>query len=305
VESITKSNDGLFYAGIYISGFEEFKGEKIENAFLRVYKAEFKNQLKESLTKFIGNNEDVQNYKFIFVGHSFGGSLAVLAAFDMLTENVIKANPEINSPLVYSYGQLRIGDDHFVNTVNSKFKIIRIVKNSDFFPRLPNCVYSPQLKKWRCFRDTFSLYLRFPEYRRYIMQYAGKESFNEFTTGIQTAYEHTNNLKQSFLERISRTLRSKSKARAKSKAKGYYYSTNNPGYKVYSYGSSLENQGSKSYGGVYYSQPMGAEVLYSERFNRFQVCSYFKGIPTCERQLPKSFKAGPHSKYYGENVEDC
>jgi len=83
------------------------------------------------------------------------------------------------------------------------------------------------------------------------------------------------------------------------------FTANNPGVKVNSYGSSFANAGAKSYGNVYYSQPMGAEVLYSDKFKKFQVCSYFKGVPNCERQLPKTFKSGTGASYYGDNVEEC
>jgi len=222
----------------------------------------------------------------------------------MVSLGIINKNEATNSPLVYSYGQLRVGDGHFVNTVNSMFKVIRIVKNGDYFPRLPNCVYSPQLKKWRCYRDTYNLYLKFPEYRKYIMHYAGRKNFEQYQTGIQTAYGNYSPLRSSFLEKKAEKKTSRNKSKIKSK-KGVFWNHNNPGQTSYAYGSVLNNQGARSYGGVYYSQPMGAEVFYSNRFKKFQVCTYFKGIPNCEKQLPKNFKAGAGSNYFGTNVENC
>lgn len=288
-----KSTDGLYYAGIYTSGWGDIHNHSVENAYLNVYTAGMQETLKTSIQNVINKNADYQYYKYLFIGHSFGGSLAVLSAFDMIKSKVIPKNSNIESPLVYSYGQLRIGDDRFVSKVNTMFKVIRIVKNSDYMTRLPNCVYSEQTGKWRCFRDTYNLMLRYPEYRRYIMHYSQKN--NKHSTGYQVAYG------KSFLEK-SANVRSKSR---RSHSKGFYYTANNPGERVYSYGSTFTNAGAKTVGQVYYSQPMGAEVLFSDKFKKFQVCSFYKGIPNCEKQLPRSFKASGSSEYYGQNVEEC
>jgi len=280
-----KSNDGLFYSKLYTSGFGSIHGQNIEQPFLNVYESIIAKSLHRSVQTVIAKKPDLANYKFIFIGHSMGGSLAVLAAYDLINSKIIAPNKSIDSPLVYSYGQLRIGDDRFVEAVNRLFRVIRIVKNSDFMTRLPNCVFSESTGKWRCYRDTQTLMLRFPEYRSYIMNYSHQSK--QHHVGIATAYGG-----RSFLEKSSRS-------------KGYFYTANNPGYKSYSYGSTLTNQGSQSIGSVYYSQPMGSEVIYSNRFRKFQVCSFYQGIPDCERQLPKQFSASGHASYYGENVEDC
>jgi hypothetical protein len=290
-----KSNDGLFYAGIYTSGWGQIHGQNIEQAYLNVYESNIAHALHRSIGTLLAKDAKLGAHKFVFAGHSIGGSLAVLAAFDLIRSKIITSSPDIQSPLVYSYGQLRIGDDSFVESVNKLFKVVRIVKLNDFMTRLPNCVFSPSTRKWRCFRDTQLLMLRFPEYRRYIMNYSGHGANKQYYTGIQAAYGNN----RSFLQKSLKTKKSK---------RGYFYTANNPGYKSYNYGSTLSNQGSTSpFNNVYYSQPMGAEVIYSQRFRRFQVCSYFKGVPDCERQLPKSISASAtgHAKYYGENVEDC
>jgi hypothetical protein len=288
-----KTSDAHFYGKIYQSGFRKIHGESVENAFLDVYSSTIEHTLQEFIQTYIAQHPQVQEYKFIFLGHSFGGSIAVLAAYDLVQKGIIKSNSSLNSPLVYSYGQLRVGNDKFVEKVNSLFKVIRIVKSSDPMTRLPNCTYSEALGKWRCFRDTYNLFLRYPEYRRYITDYSGKAAFNSYKTHSQGVKSHYS---RSFLERSAKSLRRK---------KGYYYSANNPGYKTYSYGSNLVNQGSKSYGNVYYSQPLGSEVLFSNNFKKFTVCNYFKGIPDCEKQLPKTFDSSHRATYYGADVEDC
>jgi hypothetical protein len=281
-----KSSDAHFYGQIYQSGFSKIHGESVEKVFLDVYHSKIENPLTSFFQDLLAKDPKYQQYKYIFVGHSFGGSVAVLAAFDLLEKGIIKQNSAQNSPLVYSYGQLRVGNDKFVEKVNSLFKVIRIVKSSDPMTRLNNCTYSESLKKWRCYRDTYNLFLRYPEYRRYITDYSGKTAFKN--------YQHQTSRGRSFLELSS--LRKK---------KGEYYSANNPGYKTYSYGSNLINQGSKSYGNVYYSQPLGTEVLFSNKFKKFTVCNYFKGIPDCEKHLPKQFDASHRATYYGADVEDC
>jgi hypothetical protein len=280
-----KFNDGLFFTSIYTSGWHALHGEQIEKAYTNVYNSHIAASLHKSVGALAGK---LKGYKYILIGHSFGGSLAVLAAFDLMKKNLLQKTPE--SPLVYSYGQLRIGDDHFVETVNSMFKVVRIVKNSDFMGRIPNCVFSKQTGNWRCFRDTQNLMMRFPEYRRYIMNYGQHNGQKQHYTGLQAAYGNNG---RSFLEKSVRN------------KKGYFYTAHNPGNKVYSYGSTTTNAGANGFGNIQYSQPMGAEVLFSKRFTKFQVCSYFKGIPNCEQQLPKKFHPSGHANYYGENVEEC
>jgi hypothetical protein len=350
-----KSTDGAYYAGIYTSGWGEVHGEKVEKAYLSVYNKHIKEALQKSVADVLAKEPATNGYKFLMIGHSFGGSLAVLSAYDLLKSGVIQQDTQNNSPLVYSYGQLRIGDDKFVDAVNSLFKVIRIVKSNDHMTRLPNCVWSEQVGKWRCYKNTQNLMIRYPEYRQYIMNYGANNGNKQHYTALQAAYGK----RQSFLEKSTRVAakshskaksktnarkKNRSKSQHKSKAKstlknknkkthakahskahskahakshrarahsrknnrrGYYYSANNPGYSTSSYGSTLTNQGAQQYGNIHYSQPMGAEVLFSNSFKKFQVCSFFNGIPNCENQLPKKFSPEGHANYYGENVEEC
>lgn len=294
-----KSSDNQFYSSLYTSGWSEVQGQKVEKSYAKVYQEVLGHQLENSIKNLLSANPSYSGYKFLFIGHSFGGSMAVLSAFDLVKKNVVPRDPSQNSPLVYSYGLLRIGDDQFVEEVNALFKVIRINKSSDHMTRLPNCVWSQQVGKWRCYRDTYNLMMRYPEYRQYIMNYGTSNGSTQHYTGLQAAYGG----RKSFLEK---SLKVKSKANKRNRArKGYYYSTRNPGYKTYSYGSTLNNQGSSQFGNVYYSQPLGAEVLFSNTFKKFQVCSYFHGIPNCEQQLPRKFNSKAHANYYGNNVEEC
>jgi hypothetical protein len=290
-----KSTDNQYYASLYTSGWSNVQGQKVEKTYAKVYENVLGAQLQNSIRNLLSVNPSYNGYKFLFIGHSFGGSMAVLSAFDLVKSGIVQRDPSQNSPLVYSYGLLRIGDDKFVEEVNTLFKVIRINKTSDHMTRLPNCVWSEQVGKWRCYRDTYNLMMRYPEYRQYIMNYGTHNGKTQHYTGLQAAYGG----RRSFLEKSSKVNK-----RSKSK-RGYYYSARNPGYKTYSYGSTLTNQGSSQYGNVYYSQPLGAEVLFSNTFKKFQVCSYFNGIPNCEQQLPRRFNSKGHANYYGNNVEDC
>jgi len=83
---------------------------------------------------------------------------------------------------------------------------------------------------------------------------------------------------------------------------------NNPDNRVHAYGSPLINQGSssKSYANIYYSQPLGAEVVYSNRFKNYTVCSNGKWGKKCEGELPTRYqKVQSHFSYFNSNVEEC
>jgi hypothetical protein len=300
------NTDPAFYSTIYQSGFGQLHGELIENAFLKVYSDHFQIPLKRQIMDFFIRSPGARDYKFILVGHSFGGSLAVIAAFDLIVNNLIPYNQLNDSPLVYTYGQLRVGDEHFVERVNSLFKVIRINRSGDVMTRLPNCVWSHSLGKWRCYRDTWHLFLRFPEYRRYYTEYAGSQNFANYKSQVtQSPQDSQIGSAPHVVKPVVRPTRSFLEKSSRASSKGYYYSFNNPGNRVYSYGSTLTNQGALSYGNVYYSQPLGSEVVYSKNFKTFQVCSYMQGIPDCERQLPPTFRTRQHSNYFNTHVDEC
>ncbi|WP_036718018.1 lipase family protein [Paenibacillus harenae] len=82
--------------------------------------------------------------KPLFVtGHSLGGALATLAAFDLAS------NSSFKSPIVYTFGSPRVGDPTFVNAYNAAVGTHwRIQNEYDIVPHLPTLVYqSPNTKQ--------------------------------------------------------------------------------------------------------------------------------------------------------------
>jgi len=126
------------------------------------------------------------------------------------------------------------------------------------------------------------------------MNYSGDGKFAQYTTGIQNAYGN-NPPQRSFLQKSEK------------RHKGFVTTGINAGEKVYQYHNTFENKGAKPYGKVYFTQPIGAEFLYSDKLKRYQICHWFGGIPNCEKHLPKRIgRKGPQTvKYYGARVEDC
>jgi len=143
---------------------------KVEREFKIVYFSKLRKILTEKVEKIKKSGR--VGYRFIFTGYSLGGSLAVLSAFDLVRQNVM--NKIKNQLTVYTYGGLRIGDASFVAMINSTFTLWRIVKQSDFIVRIPNCYYSAGVRLWRCFSQPvlkkFIVSRRFP-LRFYIRRY--------------------------------------------------------------------------------------------------------------------------------------
>ena len=103
----------------------------VEKEFWEIYSNNFRNILaKKMMTLSESGRAD---YNYIFLGHSAGGSLATLAALDMVNSNVLIKT--LTSPKVFTYGGLQIGDEKFEQTVNKNIHIIKIVKNDDYITK--------------------------------------------------------------------------------------------------------------------------------------------------------------------------
>ncbi|MFF2483370.1 lipase family protein [Paenibacillus sp. NPDC058071] len=76
-------------------------------------------------------------------GHSLGGALSTLAAFD------IASNTSVSDPIVYTFGAPRVGDPKFIRAYNQQVATHwRFQNEYDIVPHLPPLVYqSPQTKK--------------------------------------------------------------------------------------------------------------------------------------------------------------
>lgn len=280
-----------FYSTIYSRGFSSFNGVNIEKTYLDAYLGHFRKSLKKDVAKYfkkfkITNQGD---HKIVFVGHNFGGSLATLAAYDLVTAKVVKGSCAISSPIVYSYGALRIGDADFVKKVNDLFKVVRIVKEGDFYPRMPACTWSPSINKFRCqerwTHDDVKGSTRPPLYN-YIQNYYGKKGGLE--SGINAAYG-------SFIEKS-----------AEERQVGWTYAANDPGYQVNNLGYPFNELGKGGDDGdVSYSQPLGAEVLFSNNFRKHTVCSYYYGIPNCEQTMNQDYGKDAGNNYHNADLTNC
>jgi triacylglycerol lipase len=104
---------------------------KTHRGFTCIYQST-RNKLIKTLSK-------LSKKKRLFVtGHSLGGALAVLAAFDFAT------NTSFKNPVVYTYGSPRVADPEFAfrfdRTVANSIRIFNI---HDIIPTLPEQAYPP------------------------------------------------------------------------------------------------------------------------------------------------------------------
>lgn len=110
-------------------------GGKTHRGFTCIYESTRENLIKEL--------SNLSETKTLFVtGHNYGGALATLAALD------IAENTRFKSPIVYTYGSLRVGDHEFASQFNEKVKnSIRIFNVHDTNPTFPARAYPPPYTK--------------------------------------------------------------------------------------------------------------------------------------------------------------
>ena len=135
---------------IYTTGFRKNKqyGFKLETEYSRVYFHIIRDKLIKKVKEIL-KTKGKSDYRFDFAGHSIGGSISLLAAYDLIKTGTI--NQKIHEPKVYTYGQLRIGDNNFVKSVSKILtNLFRIVKKDDFIIRVPNCYYNKKGSSWKC-----------------------------------------------------------------------------------------------------------------------------------------------------------
>lgn len=284
-----------FYSTLYSKGFRDYNGVNVENVFLDAFEGEFREKLEEYVKDYQSKfNADAKNHKYTFIGHSLGGALATLAAYDLVNSKTIGVNQELKSPIVYSYGALRLGDKDFVTKVNNMFKVVRVVKANDAYPRMPACTWSASLKKFRC-EDVVNPTPKNtrPELLQYIQHYYG----GSLHSSVEAAYDGG---AMNMVEKKAKKLRHSSKQN------GWNYSQNNPGYTVNNQANPFDVSGRLGDdGAVSYSQPLGAEVLYSNNFKKHTICSYFYGIPDCEKSISPELDKDDGKNYFNQNLTDC
>jgi hypothetical protein len=266
---------GNYFTSIYSSGFveiQELGGIRIEREYWEIYANNFRQILSEKIQKISESGRG--DYTFIFVGHSFGGSIATLASYDLVLNNIlIKTH---NSPLVYTYGPLRIGDNNFVNQVNSAVRIVKILRKDDYVTRMPNCVFISG--QYRCYNNLSEVCHRLPMIRQYLSSYRG--------VGVP--------LQMRFIQ-TKKKLKLRNKNRKDPIVRGTTF-----------FGNRLV----RTHNSMFYSQPFGTELIYKGpnfSTSNYQHCRYVNGIPVCERhhRLPATFSPDVHRIYYNMNIEQC
>lgn len=191
------SEQGEFFNKLYLQGFikpAELNGAAVETSYWLIYKEFIRPELINKMNQLKVSNR--AHYKYVFVGHSFGGSIAVLSAYDLVDKRII-----IN-PIVYTYGQLRIGDINFVQSVNKTLQIIKVIKHDDFLTRSPNCFFDDNDKEYKCFNQQSMLLNRFPQLESYYNGYYGQVATPNNFSNLFVGHEFGPNpsLKQSVLE---------------------------------------------------------------------------------------------------------
>ena len=84
------------------------------------------------------NKTERRQYQFIFEGHSLGGAIATLAAYDYGNKNDKFYKPKYRQlPVLITFGAPVVGNQLFVNILEKKVPIIiRVVKENDSIPYL-------------------------------------------------------------------------------------------------------------------------------------------------------------------------
>jgi len=132
----TKTNEQLHHQYTGSNGIPYKAGKeyiKIMEYFLNMY-----NFLRADLRKVLNIAKDNSITQYVFVGHSLGGAMASIAAFDLTQENFIPKT-EI-SPVLMTYGQPRAGNYAFANELMKNVPIVfRHVNNYDVVGSVPAC----------------------------------------------------------------------------------------------------------------------------------------------------------------------
>lgn len=95
-------------------------------------------KIKREIKKFLIKANYKEYKQIIFTGHSLGGAIASIAAFDLVTSGFIEKSDI--SPSVITYGQPRTGNYAFANEFMKSVPIIyRVMNYNDFASGFPAC----------------------------------------------------------------------------------------------------------------------------------------------------------------------
>ncbi|GLJ20818.1 hypothetical protein SUGI_0379550 [Cryptomeria japonica] len=144
-------------------GCSECTDIKVERGFLSIYtskndatrynKHSASEQVTEEIRRLValytGRGEEVS---ISICGHSLGGALALLNAFEIAAKGVnVHANdPARKVPVtVFSFGAPRVGNGAFKDTVEEHgVKVLRVVGKQDVVPKMPGILFNEGMEKY-------------------------------------------------------------------------------------------------------------------------------------------------------------
>lgn len=98
------------------------------NAYLKLQEC-LEGQIRQLLT-------DYPDYRVAITGHSLGGGIASIAAYQLVTQGIVPAN----NTLLYTYGMPRVGDKDYALEFDTIFDDSwRVVNYRDCVTHLPSC----------------------------------------------------------------------------------------------------------------------------------------------------------------------
>ena len=107
---------------------------QIVRKFYKIYNQNYR-KVRSIAQKLYKKHSD---YQFILVGHSIGGAVASVFAYDLTKNSYISKTD--HSPLLITYGSPRVGNDIFSNeTMKHLSNVFRVVRNGDPLVSLPAC----------------------------------------------------------------------------------------------------------------------------------------------------------------------
>jgi hypothetical protein len=165
-----KSNEFDFFQNIYQNGFIKLnflENIEVEKYTWNIYDNYFRQYLFDAIGELINNTDIELNYTI--VGHSFGGTLATLSAFDLLITKEIHSS-QIK---VFTYGALKIGKANFIKKMRKLYflNIFRIRRRMDFYGLIPKCIFNAHENIFMCFKSKTVLVRHFPKMIKYYKSY--------------------------------------------------------------------------------------------------------------------------------------
>jgi hypothetical protein len=145
-------SDLQYIQNIYRMGqskIPDLGGKLVENEFWSAYRM-IQDDLREKVQRF----KESQYLSFKLVGHSFGGAIALLAAYDL----VLSGRIEAERVHVITYAALKIGDQSIDQIIEKTSNPIRVAQEADPYNN-PTCVYMPNINSFYCYKRQMITYL--------------------------------------------------------------------------------------------------------------------------------------------------